>query len=229
MRIMLAGLTGPMQHVKSYRSFRDIIIRDGDALTEPEEFTRGDVMRMTLCDTFLENKQFDAIALLDLDMVHPKDLLENLRSHDLPMVTAHYWKRRTPMESIVGIGESWPYKSLKDLPDTGLMEVSTSGFGAVLIKREVVEAVAKHVHPEHPFAIGPVPEMANGENPMGSDMRFFHYARSLGYKLMLDCSQESLHYASILLSRKLYKKLRDYDWEAEQERITEEVRKEFEI
>ena len=229
MRVMLAGATGPIQHVRSYRSFRDMQIRDGDERIEPYDFTRGDVTRITLVDTFIERKEYDALFLLDLDMVHPPDLLDKLRAHDLDMVTAHYWKRRTPMESIIGIGADWPYHPLKDLPDTGLMEVSSTGLGAVLIKREVVDAVAKHVHPEHPFSLGPVPEMANGEVGMGSDMRFFFLARKLGYKLWLDCSQESLHYTDMLLSRRLYKLLRDYDWEAEQESMNAEVRAMYKI
>ena len=225
MRVFLAGLTKEEQFIKSYRSFRDIKTRDGDDLFEPEEFTRGDVMRATMCDEFLERTEFDAIFLLDLDMIHKPDLLENLRKHNLDMVTAHYWKRKTPMESVIGLGDKWPYMPLKDLPDTGLMEVSNTGFGAVLIKREVVQAVSELVAPEHPMTLGHVPEMANGEVNMGSDMRFFHYARSLGYKLWLDCSQESLHSCNIWLSRELYHKIREPDWEAEEERKILELQK----
>lgn len=224
MRVMLAGLTPEKQFVKSYRSFREIKIRDGDACAEPSEFTRGDVARMTMCDEFLEHKEFDALLMLDLDMVHPKNILESLRSHDVDMVTAHYWKRKTPMESIVGIGDKWPYHSLKDFPESGLMEISTTGFGAVLIKRHVIEGVAANLPSgEHPMAIGPVPEMANGEVAMGSDMRFFFLARQLGYKLWLDCSVESLHACNVWLSRDLYKRWREPDWEAEQDRLTEEA------
>ena len=225
MRTMIAGLTGERQYVKSYRTGREVLFRDGDVYAEPEEFTRGDVMRATMCDEFLEHREFDALLLLDLDMVHKPYLLERLREHDLPMVTAHYWKRKTPMESICGIGD-WPYQPLRDWPETGLMEVSTSGFGAVLIKREVIEAVAKTIaNGEHPMTIGPVPEMANGEVAMGSDMRFFFLARRLGYKLMLDCSQESLHGVNVWLSRDLYKRWREPVWEAEQDELNKQARK----
>lgn len=213
MKVMLAGASEPRQFLKSYRSFRDMHIRDGDVRAEPNEFTRGDITRAGLCDEFLDSK-FDALLLLDLDMIHPRDMLENLRSWDVDMVTAHYWKRQTPMESVVGIGDKWPYESLKEFPTSGLMEVKTSGFGAVLIKRKVIEDVAAIVPKgEHPMAIGPAPEMANGEVPMGSDMRFFHYAQSLGYKLWLDCGVESLHACNMWLSRDLYRRLKEPDYE----------------
>lgn len=226
MRVYIAGLTGDRQYVKSFRSFYDLAIRDGDEKNQPEDASRGDISRMSMCDDFLEKRQFDAILLLDMDMKHPVDLLERLREHDLDMVTAHYWKRKTPMESIVGIGDRWPYAPLKDLPDTGLLDIATTGFGAVLIKRGVVEAVSKSLpRGEHPMAIGPVPEMANGEVAMGSDMRFFYYARSLGYKLWLDCSLESLHACTVWLGRTLYPKLREPDWEEDQERQRMEINK----
>ena len=226
MRVLLAGLTGERQFVRSYRSFRDMHIEEGDEFAEPEDFTRGDVARMTMCDYFLDNKQFDAILLCDLDMVHDPGLLDNLRKHDVDMVTAHYWKRKTPMESIIGIGDKWPYLPLKEpFPAEGLMEVATTGFGAVLIKREVIGRVSEHVYPEHPLTIGPVPEMSPGNGGMGSDMRFFFYAKELGYKLWLDCSQESLHAVNVWLSRSLYKRWQEPDWEAEEERKILELQK----
>src|SRR3990167_3302907 len=226
MRVMVAGASEERQFLKSYRSFCDMKIRDGDILAEPSEFTRGDVTRMSLCDEFMEHKEYDAILLLDLDMVHPTNLLERLRSHDVDMVTAHYWKRKTPMESIIGIGDKWPYLPLKEpFPTEGLMEVSTTGFGAVLIKREVIGRVSEHVYPEHPLTIGPEPEMSPGNGGMGSDMRLFFYAKELGYKLWLDCSQESLHAVNVWLSRSLYKRWQEPDWEAEEERKILELQK----
>lgn len=229
MRVMIAGASEEKQYLKSYRSFRDMTIRDGDILIEPEEFTRGDITRMSLCDHFLENREYDAILLLDLDMVHPKNLLEGLREHDVDMVTAHYWKRKTPMESIIGTGDKWPYLPLKEpFPTSGLMEVSTTGFGAVLIKREVIQGVSGLIPKgEHPMAIGPVPELANGEVAMGSDMRFFYYARQSGYKLWLDCGLESLHACNIWLSRWLYGKIREEDYEAGELAKIEELHKQL--
>ena len=113
MRVMVAGTTGEVQFVKSMRGFRELAIRDGDIRAEPKDFSRGDVTRMTMCDAFLEDRRFDAILMVDMDMYHYPDMLEKLRSHNKDMVTAHYWKRKTPMESIIVIGEKWPYIPLK--------------------------------------------------------------------------------------------------------------------
>ena len=174
---------------------------------------RGDQTRMSFCDSFLAS-DCDALLLLDCDMVHPPDLLERLRAWDVDMVTAHYWKRNAPMESVCSISPdgTWPYipAPVNEMPNEGLVEIASTGFGAVLIKRAVIEKVTEALGKEgHPFALGPMPEMTNGENAhLGSDMRFFHKARSLGFVLYLDCGVESLHAATFWMSRQLYERLR---------------------
>ena len=230
MKVYVAGVSGEKQYLKSLNSFYELRVRPSDSKNLPQKVMRGDVARMTFCDSFLESDK-DALLLLDCDMVHPPDLLERLREWDKDMVTAHYWKRTTPMESVCSVSPdgTWPYLPLdvRNLPLEGLVEIDSSGFGAVLIKREVIQGVRSGLGEEgHPFALGNAPEMSNGENVhFGSDMRFFHRTRELGYKLWLDCGLESLHASTFWLSRELYERLREPEWEGQQLWLIHQINK----
>jgi hypothetical protein len=105
--------------------------------------------------------------------------------------------------------DTWPYPPLITIPDDGLHEIACTGFGCVLIKRHVVEAVMKMLPPgAPPFSLGPMPEVANNDHgPFGSDYNFFIRARRAGYKLWLDAGLESEHACNIWLNRKWYERL----------------------
>ena len=211
MKVFVGAVSSEKQFAKGVFSFTDLVVRDGDTKAI-KMGTRGDMARMTMGEKFLAGT-WDAILLLDLDMIHPPDLLERLRAHEVDMVTAHYFRRHVePMRSVVSLitdDDTWPYPTLIDIPDDGLHEIACTGFGCVLIKREVVEAVMRLLPlGSPPFSLGPMPEEANNENgPFGSDYNFFIRARRLGYKLWLDASLESEHACTIWLNRELYGKL----------------------
>lgn len=211
MRIFVAAVSSEKQYTKGLLSFNDLAIRDGD--TKAIKLgTRGDMARMAMGNRFLAS-DLDAILLLDLDMIHPPDLLERLRAHDVDMVTAHYFRRHiNPMRSVVSLitdDNTWPYPPLITIPDDGLHEIACTGFGCILIKRNVVEAVMAMLPPgSPPFSLGPMPEEANNEHgPFGSDFNFIMRARKAGYKLWLDASLESQHACTIWLDHTMYKKL----------------------
>jgi len=178
---------------------------------------------MDLCDAFLRGP-YDALLMVDMDMLVPPDGLEKLRAHDLDMVSGHYFRRDTsPLMSICQVidEERNAQVPLVDVPDSGLMEIAMTGMGFVLIKREVIEAVWRIPNIVHPFAPGPVPEMGHNEL-YGQDVRFFFYARKLGYKLWLDAGVECMHGCTVWLSKYLYDILRphqDAEWEKEWSRI----------
>ena len=216
MKVFVAGVSSERQFVTSLDSFEEITIQPGDE-RKKNYTSRGDYARAKLCDEFLRRKEFNAIFLADLDMVYPQGVLEQLRFHDLDMVTGHYFKRKNnPIESIVSISSdgTWPYYPLLEIPDDGLHEIACTGFGNVLIKREVVEAVKKMVPRGSPvFGLGPLPEMTNGDHGhFGADYRFFTLAKWAGYQLYLDASPkaEAKHAATFWIDRDLYEMLRPH-------------------
>ena len=209
----MGGITGETQYVRGLRSFREIILRPGDFR---DEFSsgRGDVARRKLCDAFMQATEYDALLMCDLDMWHPPDMLEKLRSHDKDMVTGHYFAREAhPVHSIIGqYGDGkWPFLPLNDIPTTGLHRVGMTGMGNVLIKRHVIEAVAKYLPPgDEPFAIGPCPAITGDYRSLGSDYRFFPLAQRLGFELWLDASVESQHAVTFWIGRQMYEAVKPY-------------------
>ncbi len=211
MRVFLTGITSEQQYVRGVRSFRNIVMRAGD---HRDEFAsgRGDVSRRKACDAFLLSG-LDALLLCDLDMWHPPYMLERLRAHDVDMVTGHYFAREAhPLHSVIceyGNGK-YPYPPMQDIP-SGLHRIGMTGMGNVLIKRNVIEAVAKHLPKgDDPFAIGAAPEVTGDHRSLGSDYRFFSVAQHLGFVLWLDGSVESEHAIIFWADRKLYEALRTY-------------------
>ncbi len=223
MRVFVGGVTSEQGHIGSAQSFLEIELRPGDE-RKLEWKGRGDVNRSDLCAEFLARREFDALFLCDVDMVFKPGILERLRSHDLDMVSGHYFRRRfDPMISIATTLQDgkWPYLPMWEIPDDGLIEVTTAGFGASLIKRAPVEAVQAAGPPGlPPMALGPLPELTKGDyGTFGSDYRFWSVARGLGYKLWLDCNPvaEAAHVATVYLTRELYKQVRGFQLERAEE------------
>lgn len=208
--VYVAGISGETQYVKSLRTYYEVRIRPGD-LKQERASGRGDVARMLACEDFLAGP-WDAICLLDLDMLHPPDILERLRAHDLDMVTGHYYARNSRnVHSIVcGYGDGkWPFPPLVEVPRSGMHRVGTTGMGNVLIKRAVVEAVKKRLPPgDNPFGIGPSREVTGDDRSLGSDFRFFALAQLAGYALYLDADVESRHGVVFWLNHELADGLR---------------------
>jgi hypothetical protein len=218
MKIYIAGISGEQQYGKSLRTFWEIKLQRGD-LKQDRFSGRGDVARMLAGEDFYERKEFDAIALYDLDMLHTPDNLEQLRAHDLDMVTGHYYARNArnihSIWSAVGDGK-YPFPPMTDVPRTGLHQIGMTGAGCVLIKRTVYEAVLNYLPKgDHPFAIGPAPQLTGDHRPLGTDWRFFTIAQHLGFKLWGDADVQARHGVVFWLNHEMADKLRDPNKERE--------------
>jgi len=212
MKVYIAGVSAEQQHVRTIFSFANLDKEEVDEVAylagKP-----GFVARMELVDSFLES-DCDAVLLTDMDMVLPMDGLTKLRAHNLDMVTGHYFKRKTnPLMSVCQVIKDGWQVPLEDIPTSGLHEISSTGFGFVLLKREVIEAVAKVPNITHPIAPGPCPEQRH-DAMFGQDVRFFYYANRLGYKLWLDAGVECKHATTMYTSKKLYDILRPHQNDA---------------
>lgn len=222
MRVLIGIATHEYQQVRAIRSCYTMRTESQDQITNQKGFYRGDIAREQFVDTILANDDYgpeDALLLLDGDQVHPDNLLDILRkdmeAHNLDMVCAHYYRRSTnPVQSLcyeIGDGR-WPYLPYLHPPTEGLHEIAVTGFGCVLIKKKVFQAIKDTLpYGASPVAIGPLPEVTKDHDNFGADFRFFHIARKLGFKLWLDASIESLHAITMLLGRKSAEKLVDYN------------------
>lgn len=226
MRVMIAGISGDTQYVKSTRSHFEIEMDSGDVKTEKAS-GRGDVSRRLVCYDFLES-DYDAILMLDMDMLHPPDILLRLKKHNLDMVTGHYYARNSRnIHSIwcwPGNGK-WPFPPVTDVPRSGLHKIGMTGMGNVLIKREVVQAVQDYLPKgDEAFGIGPASWLTGDNRSLGSDFRFFGTAQMLGFTLWGDASIESKHATVFWLGHKIADALKDD--KATSERL-EEYTKQF--
>lgn len=212
MKIFVAGVSSEFQYTKGVNSFRSIQIT-GDDVAALHYGATGLAARKALCSEFLSKKQYDAIAMLDLDMDFPVDTIARLREHDLDMVTGHYYRRQmVPMTSIVELSPdgTFPYVPLLDIPHKGLHEVVSTGMGCVLIKRHVIEAVAgKLPLLSHPFDNGPLEWLTGSDISLGQDKRFFTLARKLGYKLWFDAEVRCRHAITNWIDDDFYDRNRD--------------------
>ena len=212
MRVFVAGVSSELQYVDGLIDFHGLKIGSRDKLAVHKGAT-GLAARKAMCTEFLMQKKFDALFMLDLDMKYPEDTLTRLRKHDIDMVTGHYYRRQIdPMMSIIETSPdgSWPFTPVVDIPHSGLHEVAVAGFGCVLIKRHVIEAVAETLPPlSHPFDNGPLEWLTGSALVLGPDKRFFPLAKRLGYDLMLDADVRCKHGVTAWLDDDLYEKLRN--------------------
>ncbi len=217
MKVFVAVTSSETQYVSALTSCYEVARRDGDEIVV-QHLTHGYVARASLVDIFLARPEYDAILMLDADQRHPADLLERLRdaaeAFSLDMVCAHYYRRGTnPVQSLCyALGDgTYPYLPLLDVPRTGLHELGLTGMGCVLIRRAVIEAVARTLPTgESPVAIGPLPEVTGTHDIAGADFRFFMRARALGYRLWLLADVESAHGMTFWLNHKGAARMMDY-------------------
>jgi len=212
MRVFVAGVSSEYQYTRGVLAFRALETRPGDNAAVHYGAT-GLVARKALCSEFLRRKEYDALMMLDLDMDYPPDTLERLRVHDKDIVAGHYYRRQLdPAMSLVEISPdgTWPYMPLLDTPKEGLHEIACAGFGCVLIKREVIEAVVKTLPPlAHPFDNGPLEWLTGSALSLGPDKRFFAMARKLGFKMYLAASVRCKHAVTAWFDDEMYDKIRN--------------------
>ena len=231
MRVFIGVSTGSEQHVKSLRSVFALTRRTGDDVFFPDQFGTGLSTRITLEDAFYRSK-YDALFLIDADQYQPPDLLEKLRDvmeeRDLDMVTAHIYKRSSPIESLcLEIGDgTYPFQPMLHPPREGLHEIMAVGMGCVLIQKRVLKAVRDYLPKgQSPFAVGALPQFTGDHGEFGQDYRFFLLARQLGYKLWLRADVESLHGITLWLGHDAADKLFDgQEWANKQQEMLEEER-----
>ncbi len=125
-------------------SVQALYTRAGDGSPTFVRATKGYEARQSHIDKFL-NSNHSFIFLVDQDNRLPPDALERLRSHRLPYVSGLYMRRQlTPMAPIWFLPWSgkWPYEPWLEVPERGKLHlIGASGWGCILIHREVVLAV----------------------------------------------------------------------------------------
>lgn len=200
-----------------------IILRPGDVGPNFIRATKGFEARQMHINKFIDSN-CSFILLLDQDQTFPPDILERLRDHQLPYVSGFYLRRQTsPIFSVwykpQRSPDDWPMEPWFDIPERGkLHELGASGWGCILVHRDVVMGVRELLHGEQevieddmdvwPYDLEAVLRgdeklrvLRGRKDNVGSDIRFPFYARAAGYKLMGDPDAICGHVLDFVIER----------------------------
>lgn len=142
--VYIAITGGDIEYPEARDSIQLIQRREGDSHLNFIRATKGYEARQAHLNNFLSTTH-DYILFLDADHVFPRDALERLRSRGKRFVSGFYVRRR--YDIIVPV---WYEPYTGELPlkiwsgaveDGVLYEIGASGWGCVLVHRDVIEGV----------------------------------------------------------------------------------------
>jgi len=143
--------------------------------------------RQQMVDSFLNDSTGDYMLWIDDDNIPQEDGLIRLLEHNKPIVSGIYFKRRPPYEPIImmdrrsGIGSERRADIFRE-GEKGLIKVHSTGFGFILIKREVLEKMRELRFPHFSMKSG-----------LGEDIWFCVQAQAAGYDVLMDTKIEVGH------------------------------------
>lgn len=148
------GVVGDEIEIGECRDSIDAIRRrQGDVLRR-NRGTKGFETRGMHYKTWYEETKHEFLCLLDHDMVFQPDTLERLRNHKLPFVSGYYLRRDYAPISPVWYkpGTRFPLIPWTEEPERGkLHKLGASGWGCILLHREVADAVKTVLKGEDPI------------------------------------------------------------------------------
>ncbi len=154
-----------------------------------------DHARNTACHHALQGG-FDYLFFLDSDVVPPHDAVLRLMSHNLPIVSGVYHRRSPPHGIPVMLkGGGW----ITAYPPNTLMEVDLVGAGCLLMRRDLLEAMArkpldaKRGKTFFDWRVDMSHSLPNGEALSEDFAMNLHVRRELGVKIMVDTSIQCRH------------------------------------
>jgi hypothetical protein len=142
------GVVGSeMENGECRDSIGNIQRRSGDSLIRAIRATKGYEARQMHFVEWLTKSDHKFMLLLDSDQVFPAHTLERLRSHALPLVSGFYMRRRyDPIAPVwfENTGGTFPLKPwITKVEKDTLYPIGASGWGCMLIHREVAQKVAE--------------------------------------------------------------------------------------
>ena len=163
------------------------------------DWARNDLARVVKdkIDEYTE-EQYTHVLWLDDDHTFNPDLAVKLIDHDQDMVSALYYARTSPFYPVVYVkdpSEEWKHFPIIE-PPNALMQVDAVGFGALMMKRDVLDRV-----PEPWFTL---------DWKCGEDIAFCVQAKKYGVKIFCDGTYKLGHIgAPPIITEKDFKAYKD--------------------
>ncbi len=141
--------------------------------------------RNEIHNTFLEESNLPYLMMLDSDIMFPKNLLDTLMAHKLPIVGGWYKDKKAVdhhpcVYDFAGDENGIANFRNRKVPGTGLEKVDGMGAGCWLMTREVAEALGKDPYGQN---------VAGG----GEDFKLCRRLMELGIPLHVDWSLNLAH------------------------------------
>lgn len=131
----------------------------------------------------------DYLFMIDDDMTCPNNLFERLYAHNVDLVAPLAFTRNYPHHAVLyDIKEGWDPVSkenyfinhyIDEYPKDSLVECDAVGFGAALIKTEILKKLSK------PWFMS--------SSATGEDILFCHKARKAGFRVFMDTATKLGH------------------------------------
>lgn len=184
-----------MHHVQSGQTNRllpeNLKISDVNRIKStsfPPDVARNEVVRK-----FLESDA-EYLLFLDCDMRFPVDLVAQLLRAQKPVITGRYHMRKPPYHAAVYVKHkvhtgAHAYAAVHY--GTGVFEIERAGAGALLIRRDVAEAIEARIGPNwFRYQRGPEPPH---DMSVSEDFWFFQQVREAGFSCWVDWDCECEH------------------------------------
>lgn len=162
----------------------------------PVDFARNEVVREVL------RQDYTHLFFADCDHVFPEDTVERLLAHDKPVISARYHMRREPYHAVAYVKHrrlDGPHCYAPVHWGRGVVEIERGGAGALLIKREVLEAIRDR-EGENWFRYQRGPQPPH-DMSVSEDFWFWRCAREAGYQCWLDWDVEVGHLQEFAINR----------------------------
>lgn len=151
--------------------------------------------RERLADFAIQN-DYDHVLWLDSDIMFPSTMMIDMAAHDKDIITGIIAARRAPFYPCIYRSEG---KKLNPVTEYGdkLVRVDSCGFGAVLLKTEVLQKMFDEFHTCFQPILG-----------YGEDLSFCVRAKKLGYEIYADPNIDIGHIGKTIIKRDDYKNVR---------------------
>jgi glycosyltransferase involved in cell wall biosynthesis len=165
-----------------------------------------DVARNEICRGVLSGDE-DYLLFLDADMTFPPDLIERLIREEAPVITARYHAKRPPYHAIAFVKHrtlDGPHKYQAVHYGHGVFEIERCGAGALLIRRDVLDAIQIRLGGDEWFRYqrGPKEEDHN-DFTVSEDFWFCRQVREAGFQIFCHWDVECAHLATIPITREM--------------------------
>ncbi len=150
--------------------------------------------RNMLVENFLKSGA-DYALFVDSDMLLPKNAVETLLGHGKEVVSAHYFRRNPPYESVAQRKAGEKYETIPEPSLGDEFEADATGMGCMLVKREVIEKLAQQK---------PIFTVEDKENSSvkGEDVIFCDKIKAAGYKIWVSKKVRAGHFGGIVFPAK---------------------------